>query len=57
MFENNKDWAISNQASNRGRLNDYSVAGSTLSTLDNGSGSPLTRNGEGEDIVSSHMKI
>jgi hypothetical protein len=60
MFENYKDmWAISSQASNRRRFNDYLVAQSTLITRWK---SEIPKNNifyiiHGKDIVYSFMKI
>lgn len=40
-FENDKDWAISSQASNRGRFNDYPGRGSRGKRLEMGNPKPL----------------
>ena len=48
MFKNYKDWAISSQASNRGRFNDYPVR-SRDKRLE--MGNPNPQKWYGEDIV------
>nr|DAN00815.1 MAG TPA: hypothetical protein [Caudoviricetes sp.] len=54
MFENNKDWAISSQALNRGRFNDYPVREYTASDWRWKWYAFLKRI---EDIVYSHRKL
>lgn len=53
-FENNKDWAISSQASNRGRFNDYPGSGSTPKRVE--MGNPKPHMWHGEDIVCALQK-
>ena len=49
-FKNDKDWAISSQASNRGMFNDYPDNGSRDKRLEMGSPNPCYIR-YGEDIV------
>lgn len=53
MFKNKKDWAISSQASNRGRFNDYPVARSSR----NAKCETPKLIKHGEDIVYSFKKL
>lgn len=55
MVKNGEDWAISSQAPNRGRFNDYPVGGSRGKRPEAWSPKPLRW--QGEDIVCALAKV